>query len=231
MVVGYVGFPRSGKTYRATTALLETIKQGRRAFANYDVKGAHRFTELQDILLIEDADINIDEINLICPSRYFQKLPPSVASYWAQSGKAGNTIRWTAQDLARVDTIVREITEYIWVCKKVFFTWHQACCYTSSQLQRVEAGQEVEPLEVSNFLINKRIYGQYNTFQRIDPAKLLRELEKADFRPNPDPYSLPVTASIAEMSRAEKDRLQRLRGFYFQPRKESAPAAGAGSGK
>lgn len=224
MVVGYVGFPRSGKTYQATAALLEQIKQGRRAFANYDVKGAHRFTELQDILLIEDADINIDEINLICPSRYFQKLPPSVASYWAQSGKGGLTMRWTAQDLARVDTIVREITEYIWVCKKVFYKWHQAICYTPGQLQRVEAGQEVEPLEVNNFWISPKIHEQYNTFQRINPAKLLKELEKADFIPNANPNALPIITDIAEMTQAEKDRLNRLRGFYFPPRKEPAGA-------
>lgn len=60
--------------------------------------------------------ILLDELNAWAPSREFAKLGMGVLTRFAYSGKDGLTICWSAQDKARIDKAIREVTDEIWQC-------------------------------------------------------------------------------------------------------------------
>ena len=59
----------------------------------------------------------VDEVNQWAPSRYWQKIGMAVLIRWANSGKDGLRIVWTAQSLNRVDKVLREVTDFVWTCR------------------------------------------------------------------------------------------------------------------
>lgn len=61
----------------------------------------------------------IDELNLWAPSRFWAKMGIGVLNRWAYGRKDGLRIVWTAQHEARVDKVAREVTQYIYACRKI----------------------------------------------------------------------------------------------------------------
>lgn len=61
----------------------------------------------------------IDELNLWAPSRLWQELGVGVLNRWAYVRKDGLEIIWTAQHEARIDKVAREVTDFIWNCRKL----------------------------------------------------------------------------------------------------------------
>lgn len=133
MIQGCTGLMGQGKTLFTTHMALRALKDGWQVFANYEIRGAECVDDMSDLFRaslpefdetgqpIKDAAgriapklIIIDEANLTCPSRYWNKLDPRVLYYWSQSRKLGLEIIWTAQHERRVDTALREITYRIW---------------------------------------------------------------------------------------------------------------------
>jgi len=55
----------------------------------------------------------IDEINVVFPSRLWASMPVKMLYAWAQGGKRGIAVRWTAQTERRVDTVAREVSHEV----------------------------------------------------------------------------------------------------------------------
>jgi len=62
--------------------------------------------------------ILIDELNLWAPSRRWQSLEDDLLYKWSHNRKHGLDIWWTAQHESRVDKVVREVTEFYYVCRR-----------------------------------------------------------------------------------------------------------------
>jgi hypothetical protein len=57
--------------------------------------------------------VAIDEINVVFPSRMWSAMPVKMLYAWAQGGKRGIAVRWTAQTEKRVDTVAREVSHEV----------------------------------------------------------------------------------------------------------------------
>ncbi len=57
--------------------------------------------------------VAIDEINVVFPSRMWTSMPVKMLYAWAQGGKRGIAVRWTAQTEKRVDTVAREVSHEV----------------------------------------------------------------------------------------------------------------------
>lgn len=164
MVEGFVGLPGSGKTYWLARKGLEAIKEGKSVYANFSLTGAIRFTTLNELKGVRKGVILIDEINLSAPSRLWNKLPAWLLYFWSQTRKFQLDIYWTAQNMDRVDKVVREISNFVWYFKQLPFGFHWA-----RKFQPEEVNKTIRDcLEHKLFRIDKKIYMHYNTYEIIE---------------------------------------------------------------
>lgn len=167
MVEGIVGLPGAGKTYYISKIGLEAIKKGRKVYANYKLEGSTYYNDLSEVCNVEDGLILVDEINLTCPSRWWDRFPPKLAYFWSQTRKLKLDIYWTAQHQDRVDKIVREISNYIWKINNLIGGYRVMTEYLPEQINKAKR----EVIARRFFHINKEIFKHYNTYERIKPAK------------------------------------------------------------
>ena len=193
MVEGVVGLMGMGKTYYTTWRAHEALKAGIRVVANYHIDGAEHCGGWDDLMQatvphIDDRGIPvriptlciIDEANLWCPSRFWQKLDPRLLYLWSQSRKFSLDILWTAQHEQRVDTALREVSYCVWVCKRLPLGWF---LYRSYQIE--EMRKEKRHRLASKWVrLRKDICESYNTWEVIDlGVECLRGIERApDYR-------------------------------------------------
>mgnify|MGYP003821981595 FL=1 len=199
MVIGFVGLPGSGKTYYVTKLALDDIKKGIKVYSNFYIVGATMYDDLETVLTSIEKEITleqgsfvasgkpfydfkptkttviIDEINLVCPARFWDTFNPKLAYFWSQSRKLGLNLYWTAQHQDRVDKIVREITNYIWKVKTFYFGYHLASLYDIIKID----SQKAISLERKLFRIHKDVYQNYDTFFRI---ALPKRIDKAFYK-------------------------------------------------
>lgn len=164
MVEGFVGLPGAGKTYWLTKIGLEAIKKGRPVFANFKIEGANYYNDLKDVMDIKEGVILVDEINLICPSRWWDRFPPKLAYWWSQTRKQQLDVYWTSQHQDRVDKIVKEITNWIWEIARLPFGFRIARCYLPEQIGKAKR----ELFGKKFFHLNKKIWNKFNTYERIE---------------------------------------------------------------
>jgi len=161
MVQGYTGLPGSGKTYLLAKRASEAMKKKRPVYANFGLAGAKHYAKLNDVFEVRKGVILVDEINLVCPSRFWNKFPPELAYFWSQTRKMELDIFWTAQHIDRVDKIIREISNYVWWCRQFPFGIHRAKCYLPEQIGKEKA----LCYDSEWFKIDKKIAEIYNTYE------------------------------------------------------------------
>jgi len=196
MVEGFTGLPGSGKTYYAALQATKAIQQGRPVFTNFDLVGARRYSRLQEVLAVRNGVIVVDEINLVCPSRFWASFPPELAYFWSQTRKFGLDIFWTAQHVDRVDRIIREISNYVWHIRSWPLGLKSAKCFIPEQIHKEKAksvaGQVFRP--------NVGIWSRYDTYQEILPS--FAGTSKIEFI---DPETLPLVSQV-EMDAKSRHR-------------------------
>jgi len=196
MIYGIVGLPGSGKTYYSVYLALKDMKRGIKVYSNFWIEGAELYADLEQILTtvynkvsIErgawlasgkprwafeptPTTIVVDEINLVCPARFWDTFNPQLAYFWSQSRKLGLNMYWTAQHQDRVDKIVREITNYIWRVKgiPIFKKYRHANCYDIIKIDTTKA-QRIDDMW---FKIKPETYRKYDTFDMISLKKELQ---------------------------------------------------------
>jgi hypothetical protein len=174
MVEGFIGLPGSGKTYLLSRKGLEDLKAGKEVYANFSLKGAKRFTKLSQVIeiikrkLLAKEKINmtilIDEINLSFPSRMWNKVPGWVLYFFSQTRKFGLDIYYTSQALARVDKVIREISNFVWIVKPFLFGFHRASKIMPEDNDHVKK----DVFETKWFRIRPEVYTQYNTYEILE---------------------------------------------------------------
>jgi len=187
MVEGFTGLPGSGKTYYATQKALNALRQGQPVYSNFDIIGARRYSKLQEVLAVRNGVIIVDEINLVCPSRFWNSFPPELAYFWSQTRKFGLDIFWTSQHVDRVDKIIREISNYVWHIRSWPLGWKSANCYIPEQIHKEKA----KPVAGEIFRPSAKIWDNYDTYQEIPPS--FGQTSKMEFI---DPETLPLVSYI-----------------------------------
>lgn len=119
MIEGYIGRPGSGKSYTLSARGFEEAESGRQVFANFGLNHPN-----VEPITIEDLTdprmppglILIDEAHLWFPARLSMKLPPSLLMRLSQTRKMGWDLIWCAQHETRVDKVLRDVTNWLWLC-------------------------------------------------------------------------------------------------------------------
>jgi len=164
VVEGFTGLPGSGKTYWLTKLGLEAMKNGRPVWANFTLEGAIRFSDLKEVFGVRKGVVLVDEINLVCPSRWWNRFPPHLAYFWSQTRKFELDIYWTAQHVDRVDKIIREISNWVWTCSKLPFGFRVLRQYIPEHITK----EKRKSFSTKFFHLNKKIYKNYNTYEILE---------------------------------------------------------------
>jgi len=174
MVQGIIGLPGSGKTYLLAKQGIEDIAKGKIVYANFHLEGAKYFSKLTEVIsvikqkLIAKEKINmtilIDEINLSFPSRMWAKVPGWVLYFWSQTRKFGLDIYYTSQSLKRVDTVIREISNFVWIVRPFAFGLRVASCILPEDFEKVQK----DILERKWFRIEKKYFAKYDTYEILE---------------------------------------------------------------
>jgi len=191
MIIGITGLPGSGKTYMLACRIgLTKIKQGIPVYANFSLEGAIRYNDLSEVYNVVNGVILIDEINLLCPSRFWQSFPPELLYMWAQSRKNGLDIYWTSQSEKRADVVIREVTNYVWVCSRLYpsmrdntevkktmfpFEFFRASLFVPEEVGLIRR----TALETHFFFLNKKLASKYNTYEPVKVAEHLKRFSKS----------------------------------------------------
>ena len=172
MVEGFVGLPGSGKTYWLSRLGLRAMKQKRKVYANYKLEGAVYYKDLKEVLDVREGVILVDEINLICPARWWDRFPTYLAYWWSQTRKSQLDVYWTAQHQDRVDKIIREITNWIWEVHFLPFRFRFMNCFLPEQISKVRR----RSFGFHLFFLHSGIWKHFNTFERVDiPARISKQ--------------------------------------------------------
>lgn len=118
------GKPGEGKTYILTKKALEFLDEGREVWTNYFIKAKsqnlHFYTKLDELINIENGVILMDEGHIYFNSRNWENLDERFQYKLQQHRKDGLDIWATAQNIKRLDVVVRELVSNYYECKKVF---------------------------------------------------------------------------------------------------------------
>lgn len=154
MIEAYTGMVGSGKTYRMVDRVRQYI--GKRAiYANdQSFRFAEAFGSWEELLSISDAIVLVDEMAIWAAARSWAKMPPEVASYFAQSRKRGVDLLYTAQSMGGVDAVVRRLTSIVHQCDR----WGPAI------RDRERDGLSGEYLCTSWTFVRRQVYELYDTY-------------------------------------------------------------------
>lgn len=182
MVEGFTGLPRSGKTYRLAQIGINALNRGQKVYGNLHLRNEinqnnfHYSNKIKDFFAVRDGIILIDEINLVCPSRWWNKFLPELAYFWSQTGKFKLDVYWTSQHIDRVDKIIREISNFVWqidAYKIPFFDIQ--ICHARQYLPEHIGNERKEPYESDFFAISKKwSEAHYNTWEPIELGEQLK---------------------------------------------------------
>jgi Zonular occludens toxin (Zot) len=138
-VEGFTGKQGEGKTYNAVehcvTDWLELRRLAARKgtlmpelWSNLPLRGARIFRnwdEFKDLLAVAAEHglrvvVLVDELGVWMPARMWNKMDPRVLTWLQQRRRtgAGCDFYWTAPSLMHVDTMVRDITQIVWQCRR-----------------------------------------------------------------------------------------------------------------
>lgn len=190
MIEGWIGRPGSGKTYTLTARALKARARGKAVFANYPINGCVTFTPDQ-LLDLPPGLIVIDEAHLWFSARQAMNLPPSWLAEMSQTRKNGWDLIWSAQHEARVDSVIRHITSWLWLTQAWFKSraghprLFSTSCY-EPEFFRNEKRRTVKmwtPFQMS-------VAQQYDTMGKIEIARHMAR--KGDVYAKGGPAALPA---------------------------------------
>jgi hypothetical protein len=176
-VHGFIGGWGTGKTYACVLeARRYALKYHVPVVSNLDLRyplSDHIEVQVKDsieeIMDSTDCILLLDEIGVLMPSRFYGKLLAQTAFRWAQLRKYRIfEVLWSTQSLARVDTLVRELTWDFTQMK----SYRLLGFFGGMQFQGMSLGDK-EKIGYRVFWLNKKAYGWYDTMAVIGNEHLL----------------------------------------------------------
>lgn len=171
MIEGYIGRPGSGKSYTLTERAIQHARRGRQVFANYAIDEPNCWTfRPVDLLDLPPGLIVIDEAHLWFPARMALKLPPEWLAMLSQTRKNGWDMFWAAQHENRVDRVLRDVSNWMWLCDGWFQSQGHPLFFEAKQYEPERFRKNKQWVSRRFKLFNQRIASAYDTYQRLDVA-------------------------------------------------------------
>lgn len=121
MITGIVGLPGGGKTLLGVHFLLRDRAAGRKVYANFTSKrGLWDRVTWERVRMMGNASVLIDEAHMWFPARSsVNETSKHELAVFQQHRKAGLELYWTAQNEARIDIALRELTAFVYQCRRL----------------------------------------------------------------------------------------------------------------
>lgn len=178
MIEGYVGRPGSGKSYTLTARALEIAKRGRPVFANYPIDAPNCWTFTADQLLdLPPGVIVIDEAHLWFPARQSLRLPPSWLAMLSQTRKNGWDLLWCAQHEGRVDRIIRDISNWQWLCSAWFEMNGHPVLFKAVSYEPEFFRNPKRAMVTQYRLFSAKVAAAYDTFGKLSTSEHLDDIK------------------------------------------------------
>lgn len=172
MIEGFIGRPGAGKTYIMTKRILKMAEGGRPVYSNYwiDHVNVQPFSP-DDLMTLPPGIVVLDEAHLYFPARGAMKLPMSWLGMMSQTRKKGWDIYWTCQHERRVDSVLKDVTNLMWLVRSWGFLgngpqWFQARCYEPEDFRRPKKSLFTTYSRFSA----QHVGNKYDTFESISEA-------------------------------------------------------------
>lgn len=174
MIEGYVGRPGAGKTYMLTKRLLKIADGGRPVYANYHINHPNvTFFNPLDLMDLPPGVVALDEAHLYFPARGALKLPMSWLAMMSQTRKRGWDIFYTTQHENRLDRVVRDITNLMWLTRAIGSGetpwWFAAYAYEPEYFRKPKRA-----MLRSYSRFDRKIAAAYDTYETIEEAEHLK---------------------------------------------------------
>lgn len=148
MIEAFIGQPGMGKTYLMTRLALKHMNKKIPVYANYPLRGAIRYMQVEELFAVKEATILIDEAGLVAPAGFWNKIPFDVMAHWRQHRHKKINVWYTAQDLQDVAVPLRRVTQYVNEVKKLgpFIYWK---CYNPRSKEKYGGGLHLFDMEIA----------------------------------------------------------------------------------
>lgn len=127
--------------------------------------------------------VAIDEINVVFPSRMWSAMPVKMLYAWAQGGKRGIAVRWTAQTEKRVDTVAREVSHEVARTRVVLRLFGRPLVlrqsfYLPEDVSASEQARQEKRLHARFVYVPWWVLEGYDTLEQVKPSAHLDRLKE-----------------------------------------------------
>lgn len=168
MIIAFTGMPGSGKTLALVRRAEVAIKQGRKVFANFPLKGTYQI-DLDDICTYrfpEDCVVLIDEAGRWFNSRKWADLPSEVFDLFTMHRHVQMDMYIAVQSFARIDKSLREVVELVyWADNRKILPFIRY--YGYYDLEKVGSMRKDHNV-FQTLWKRKRLYSYYDTYAMRD---------------------------------------------------------------
>jgi hypothetical protein len=162
--------------------VLEAADRDRLVFTNYAVAHPNCYMFTPDQLMdLPPGLVVIDEAHLWFPARMALKLPMSWLAGMSQTRKAGWDLLWSAQHETRVDRVVRDVTEWMWLSRAYFSHHNHPVMFSQSSWEPEFFRREDKRWTRRFHFFSQRVASAYNTHESLSQA--------AHTQDHKDPYA------------------------------------------
>lgn len=173
-VIAFVGKPRTGKTLHMTMFAHSDFMQGFSIFANYKLNFQYTFVTPDDMLKIpfEDVERNpktlcIQEADKIFDSRRSMRNENVLlSSLTGQSGKRNLNIYYDTQFYNRIDSSLRDVTEYVILSSVYINPRKEPLCFEYTMRDMHDLSERTYKIPVP---LAKPFYYMYDSYQTTKP--------------------------------------------------------------
>lgn len=114
-VCGFTGINGAGKTMLAVSSAIADMSRGRVVYSTVPITSpfgdSRPIKSLRQLLTLEDATLLFDDVSVIFSSRSTQSLPAEIVALLQTLRHSRLTLRWTAPQWMRADTLIRGVTQ------------------------------------------------------------------------------------------------------------------------
>jgi uncharacterized membrane protein YgcG len=165
MIRAFVGLPGAGKTASMVAAGLDWLRKSRGQIvsnmAGLRLPASVYLSDLQEVVGLQRCLCLLDEAGVCLSSRYWQSVPREVLMQLAQVRHDGVDLYYTAQHMARVDTVLRELTAEAVVCRPL------AAGYVLQLVTDPGAGKRDSVRRRRVVRLDRRLWSLYDSYEVV----------------------------------------------------------------
>jgi len=164
------GRPGTGKTYVLTCKAIKFADAGLEVWSNYhiDHPAIKYYTKISELVEVKHGVILMDEAQIYFNSRNWEALDERLQYKLQQHRKQGLDIWGTAQNIKRLDVVMRELVSNYYECHFIGLPFFPFVFTREYDVKDAEKSDERRTSYSFNFFpLSKKVYDRYDTFAEI----------------------------------------------------------------